>query len=358
MNMGVIQTKEQIMKSMGTLVLSIIILILSGCISHPNSSVSESDQADQALSNAFTALGTDDEEVEFGDEEIAEVGAEEVAVEDVYAPDDEEEADEPTTPDCEVYSLLLRWGQLTGFNFDSMVGVTNWSGSITANVGTLAVIRKVAFDPHDELMTRTDPKLIEFESYTLPHFDGLRIRYEVCDADEAALAEGEQATITFHAADVPLTKTYTVGELINLNDLVEDVNANGDRFHALAVQKSDLCQGTIQGRWIQRNEQYGMFKGVIVSTNGLPIGHIRGFFGERNGEKKLVAKMISRIGRFGGILIGSYDGSSQFEADIYGRNKNDIGNVDGSFVLADELNALGTFSANYSLDCAYDISNE
>lgn len=82
------------------------------------------------------------------------------------------DADEPTTPDCDVYSLLIRWGQLTGFNAD-VSGVTNWSGSISANVGTFAVIKKVAFDTNDSLTERTDPKLIEFISHTAPHFDGL-----------------------------------------------------------------------------------------------------------------------------------------------------------------------------------------
>ena len=59
------------MKSIGTLVGSILIFVLSACVNHPNSSVSESDQADQALTDAFTALGTDDEESGFGDEDIA-----------------------------------------------------------------------------------------------------------------------------------------------------------------------------------------------------------------------------------------------------------------------------------------------
>jgi hypothetical protein len=348
------------MKSIDALFLSVLIMImiLSGCVSHSDgmNSADEAKQASEALSDPFNALGTDDESQEFDDSEIAAVEGEEEAVEDVFAPADKEGADLPTTPDCNVYSLFMRWGQLTGLNRDAS-GVTNWTGTISANIGTLAVIRKVAFDNHDLLSTRTDPKIIEFESYTKPHFDGLRIRYEVCDSDEASLGVDEVATITFSALGAPLTKSYTVSELVELNDLVDGIGENNDRFHALAVKKSDLCQGTIQGRWIQKNDQYGIFKGVVVSTNGLPVGHIKGFFGEREGENKLVAKIISRTGRFGGILKGSFE-SNNFTADVYSKVRDEIGSVDGSFVLPSEQDEVGTFSANYKLDCAQDFENE
>lgn len=342
------------MKSISTLVVMIVGLYLSGCVAHPDGlTTSESTQADEALSDAF-ALGTDDEEAAFGDEEVVEVESEEESVADVYAPADEETSDEPTSPDCEVYSLLVRWGQLTGLNRDA-TGVTNWSGEISANVGTLAVIRKVAFDKQDSLNERTDPNVISFVSYTKPHFDGLRIRYEVCDADEAGLGVGEVATLTFNAPNAALTKSYTVSELNELNDLVENINDNGDRFHAQSLKKTDLCQGTIQGRWIQKSDDYGVFKGIVVASNGLRVGYVRGFFGEREGEKKLVAKMISKVGRFGGILKGTYDENNLITADIFNRSKSDIGGLEGSFTQASEQGELGTFSANYTLNCAFEL---
>lgn len=336
-----------------------VVFFLSSCVAGGPTTITptdESTQATDALSDPFTALGTGDEESQFGDSEVAAIDSEEEAVDDTYAPADEEAADEPTTPDCEVYSLLIRWGQLTGFNKD-VTSVTNWSGSISANVGTLAVIRKVAFDSNDKLFGRTDPKLIEFESHTAPHFDGLRIRYEVCDADEALLGVDEVATLTFSAPNVPLTKSYAVSELVALNDLVEGIGENNDRFQALAIQKSDLCQGTIQGRWIKMSDEYGVFKGVVVASNGMPVGHIKGFFGEREGKAKLVAKMISRDGHFGGILKGTYT-ENTLSADIYNAEKGEIGSVEGSFVLPSEDGEVGTFSANYKLNCADNFENE
>lgn len=344
------------MKSIGTLVV-LLSLGMFGCVSHPQSTIAEGEQADQALIDPYNSLGTDDEEVAFGDEQVEEVESQEDDVDDVYAPSSEEGADEASSEDCHVYSLLIRWGQLTGFNRD-VSGVTNWSGTISANVGTLAVLKTVAFErPHDLLHERSDPKIIEFTSYTKPHFDGLRIRYEVCDVDEAALGEGEEATLTFSAPNASLSRSYPVSELVELNDLVEGIGENNDRFHALAVKKSDLCQGTIQGRWIQKDAQYGLFKGIVVATNGIRVGYIRGFFGQREGENKLVAKMISRNGRFGGILKGTY-ADQNFSADIYNGIKNEIGSVDGSFVLPTEDGDLGTFSANYKLDCSEDFTNE
>lgn len=338
-------------------VLSLFLILAPGCIGHPNSSLNEAEQADQALMDAYTALGTDDEEIQFGDDEISQVASQEESVTDAYAPTEEQNADQPSTPDCEVYSLLIRWGQLTGINRD-VSDATDWSGTFSANVGTLSVMKKVAFDKNDELLSRTDPKIIGFTSHTKPHFDGLRVRYEVCDADKALLGSGEEASLTFGAPGASMTKSYNVDELADLNDLVENVNSHGDRFHALSVKKSDLCQGTVEGRWIERNDQYGIFKGIVVSTNGLPVGYVRGFFGQRDGEKKLVAKMISSIGHFGGIIQGSYDDANQITAQIYNRNKNEIGHLEGSFTLAQEFNELGTFSANYTLDCAENLINE
>lgn len=115
------------------------------------------------------------------------------------------------------------------------------------------------------------------------------------------------ATLTFSAPDSPLTKSYEVSELVELNDLVEGIGENNDRFHALAIKKSDMCQGTIQGQWIKMTDEYGVFKGVVVASNGMPVGHIRGFFGGGKEQNKLVAKMISRDGIFGGILKGTYE---------------------------------------------------
>lgn len=338
------------MKQLSILVVSVILLFTSSCVKHDESLIGDDEStAQSALNDPFTALGTGDEELQFGDDDVVSVDTEESNVEDEYAPENQEAADEPTTAGCDVYSLLFRWGQLTGVNRD-VSGVTHWSGDIHVNVGTLSVIKKVAFDFNDELMPRIDPKVIEFESNTRPHFDGLRIRYEVCDADKALLGEGETPTLTFNASNAPLSKSFAAAELVDLNVLEQNLNANNDRFQALAVKKSDLCQGTLQGRWIQKNANYGVFKGIVVATNGIRVGYVKGFFGQHEKESKWVAKFISHAGHFGGIMKGTY-ADNNFSGDIYSKTKNEIGSVEGSFVLPSETGDLGTFSANYTLDC-------
>jgi hypothetical protein len=346
-----IKQKEKEVKKISTLVVSVFVGVLAGCVAHPAGfDYTDKTQTQKALSDPYTALGTGDEESAFGDAAISDVESSEETVSDAYAPADPAAADEPSAPGCNVYSLLIRWGQLTGVNHD-VSNMTTWTGSISANVGTLAVIKKVAFDREDSVSARTDPKVIDFISRTRPYFDGLRIRYEVCDADIALLGDGESATLTFNAPGVPFTKSYTVAELVDLNDLIENVDASKDRFQALAVKKTDRCQGTLQGDWIKLGDDYGVFKGIVVASNGIQVGYVKGIFGQTSdGKSKWAAKFISHEGRFGGILRGEY-ADSAFTGDIFNRNKTDIGNIDGSYVEA-EVGTPGTFSANYKLDCA------
>lgn len=340
----------------GTLVVMTSLLLGVSCVGQGTSSFdaieSDESQALNALSDPYTSLGTGDESAQFNDQEVAAVENQEEDVSDTYAPEDP--AAEPAAG-CNLYNLLIRWGQLTGFNA-AVTNPTNWSGSISVNAGTLSVTKKVAFEFQDKVLERTDPKIINFRSVTVPHFDGLRIRYEVCDTDLAALAEGEVATLTFNSPDVPFSKSYTVDEMQDLNDLVENVDASGDRFHAQAIHKTDLCQGTLEGQWVSKTDKYGVFKGIVVASNGIRVGYVRGLFGEQsNGDQKWIAKFISDAGKFGGILEGSYaDGS--FTGNIHNGEKAKIGTVDGIYV-GSSTEEPGTFSANYTLDCA-DVPSE
>lgn len=343
------------MKSrLGTLVVTTVLMFGVSCVNNGsgfNGIESDESKALDALSNPYTSLGTDDESAQFDDSEIAEVESQEQDVSDVFAPADEEA--EPAVG-CSIYHLLMRWGQLEGFNA-SVTGVTRWSGNISVNAGKLSVMKTVAFDPNDFLEVRTDEKIISFVSYTKPHFDGLRIRYEVCDADVTELAEEDVATLTFSASHAPFSKSYTVNELQDLNDLNVDVDSNGDRFHAQSIKKTDLCQGTLQGQWIQKTDRYGVFKGIVVASNGIRVGYVRGLFGEKEGDQLWVAKFISGEGRFGGIMKGTY-ANGTFTGDIHNREKDSIGQLEGSYV-GDDVETPGTFSANYTLDCA-DVPSE
>ena len=299
--------------------------------------------AQAALDDPYGYLGLGNEKSGFSDDEFSEMEGEEVAYDDAYD-------DESTDDTCDVYFTRVRWGQLRGLNSE-IETVADWSGSITANVGTLVLISTIAFDSEDAITDRDDPLKIEFVSKTLPHFDGLRIKYKVCDEDKASLEENEVATVTFDSPGIPLNKSYTVDDLAFANDLVEDLDDLENKFQLQSTLKTDLCQGTLRGRWKNLNNQRGVLRGIVVAENGIKVGMLKGIFGKnKDGENKWIAKFVSRRGRFKGIVKGTYDDGS-FDGSVGNRRRGEIGSVQGDYVSAEE-GSVGSFGGTYELDCA------
>ncbi len=350
------------------------IAVMVGCGQNLGQSVNDIDAHDpvNAFSNPFETLGTTDESVAFADADIA--GNDEDAVtlskatSEIVRP---VTTDPPPVPDCQkldTYFLRMRWGQIYKDRRETNSGEIatstrtwmNWSGSLSASSGHLALVKTLLFEENGEgapgpdvVLDRTDRKVIAFHSYTKPHYDGLLVKYQRCVQDATTSTD----IITFSAPGLlpePFSKTFSIAELARLDKVYEDVNANHDAFQIQSLERDARCEdanGMIKGVWFKVNERFGQIKGRIVSAGGDPVGHIKGFFSKADeaGVHKIAAKFIAHDGKFKGILIGTgKDGA--FTADILSRDKVKVGTVTGRYVDGDSRHK-GSFSAIYELLC-------
>jgi len=345
--------------------LLLITVLISGCggeISPANTAL---------LDPLFAKWGTTDELLGFGgDTDLSALDAEEMEQTDSmettnladYIAMKPGDAMSTTTPEmspyCRVRFIRLRWGQFQ--DNTTMATTTDWSGTVTVNRGRLVLRKTIAFEPQDLVATRTSPKMIEFTSKTKPDFDGLALKYIICDpratttATTSIVTDSEitdrlaTATLTFTTG--PYTKFYSLKDLDKLHE-IKDVGTLGNKFEIQAIGKRALCEGFMHGRW-----KKGEFKGIVESLNH-PLGHIKGSY-ETNasGEKVWSAKFISRQGHFKGILKGTY-GDGSFKGDVYNKDRKDIGDVTGRYIEGTE-GSFGTWSGAYTLDCAEDAGKE
>ncbi len=405
--------KRQIYFFTGVLLFTTAML---GCGQNLGQSVNDIDSQDpvEALSKPFETLGTTDESVAFDDIDIAGMeedgvilskagGGSELAVpistsDPILVPIDPVLPDPPPDVACarlETYFLKVRWGQIfrdqDEEKRDEREAVNrawmNWSGSLTASEGSLTLVKTILFEkngenvPPDLVHPRTNRKVIAFDSYTKPHYDGLIVKYQYCASDNGKIpvlllpTNGiavvptddinpvpSPRTITFLASGLvpePFSKTWTLAELKKINQFYENVNANHDAFQIVSLLRDDRCKdmkGEIHGVWFKVNERFGHIKGRVVSANGDAIGHIKGFYGKANdaGEHKIVAKFIAHDGRFKGIIIGmGKDGV--FSADIFNRERVKVGTITGRYKEGDSRRK-GTFSAIFELLCVVPVT--
>jgi hypothetical protein len=404
--------KRQIYFFTGALLFTTAML---GCGQNLGQSVNDIDSQEpvEALSKPFETLGTTDESVAFDDIDIA--GTEEDGVNlskagdgsalvmatstgnPILVPVNPVLADPPPDVSCprlETYFLKVRWGQIfrnRGEERDEKEEINrawmNWSGSLTASEGSLTLVKTILFErngenvPEDMVHPRTNRKVIAFDSYTKPHYDGLIVKYQYCASDNGGIpvsllpADGiavvptpvlpaddilpvpSPRVITFSAPGLvpePFSKTWTLAELKRINQFYENVDANHDAFQIVSLMRDERCKdmkGEIHGVWFKVNERFGQIKGRVVSANGDAIGHIKGFYGKANdaGEQKIVAKFIAHDGTFKGIIIGTgKDGT--FSADIFNRERVKVGTITGRYKEGNSRRK-GTFSAIFELVC-------
>ena len=114
------------------------------------------------------------------------------------------------------FHLRVLWGQM---ELDSTVTeLTDWTGSLTVSRGALVVKQVILFERgQDAVLERTDRSLIEWESFTTVHHDGLAIDIFVPEAvtDSTDTANfDELVTVTFETG--PYSRTYDLAELAAL----------------------------------------------------------------------------------------------------------------------------------------------
>ncbi|MBU8934403.1 MAG: hypothetical protein KOO62_10400, partial [candidate division Zixibacteria bacterium] len=287
------------------------------------------------------------------------------------------------------------WGRLC---YDSTVTeVTDWTGSLTISRGAEIIRRVIRFEPgQDFILERTDIKLIEWQSLTTVHNDGIAVDLfvprpnptfdttlipEVNSFDDTTWVtvvdtvypELEPVTLTFETG--PYSRVFSMEELITLDTIILLDDSNVVAFHAFKLDHRPCPRGFLAGKWGFNEEGEGVFRGIWMTKRGRIDGYLRGTFGENSdGLKVFFGKWISSSGEFEGFLKGLYGphpnyhanghafgkGRGWFSGKIFNANRIEIGVLKGRFGSSPE-DSNGFFQGRWKLRCndaTVDVSDE
>jgi len=297
------------------LILGMALWMIAGCSSTEEASVDEDLLTREQvvdLDDPYGGFNFGDEEPAFGDATMTET----------YGPELNAEYDDPTEDDPEVERnrilrrpvkyLMITWGNLEA---DSTIDfVTDWSGSLSAENGVICLKRTIAWDAHDEILPRTSRDLLEWQSRTRPHFDGILVALHkivkpdtVVEPTVADVPDTKPMSVTFDTG--PLTVTIDEEDLEDLHRVVQvDETGNAVAFNTITVEPGVCPSGFLAGQWKPVDHRPGgIFRGKWISYNGLHEGYLRGVYGpSSDGEKMFFGKWINHRGRFQGLLVGYY----------------------------------------------------
>ncbi len=296
-----------------------------------------------SLEKDFGGFTTSDEAPMFNDEEVMAEAVEDAEAGDPLAAESLLMADSQSA--AKAYFLRLKWGLL---EFDSTATASvNWSGSIVITRGTLAALKKIAFERGDYIeRPRNNRKEIAFSSVTKQHYDGLLLM--IVDKDTVASA----GTLTITLGSYSRTLAYT--ELDSL-DLIETLDAAGHQVSIVSRSREarPFAGGFLEGRWVRTNRLGGEFHGRWISGEGGNAGTLHGIWGERrNGERVFFGKYIGNSGEFGGLLAGHWDyargnQAGWFEGSWFDRNREATGHLKGHFLIGNGQGQRGFFAGRW-----------
>lgn len=305
------------------------------------------DLIDEAVQADLGGVTLTDEAPAFGDATMAsaEFTAEDTAVTDTST-------DRPELAGARHVRIAVAWGYLRPR--PEATAVVDWTGSITAENAGVRVLRRLRFENNDLVIRpRSDVHVVEFESHTRPHADGLLL-----DVVLAPALNPTNGPVTLTFASAPFTDSLTIEAGMRMTD----VKVVDDAGHVVAyhvIRPDDGCtEGFLRGRWqtvgVVAGHEVGRLMGRFTANDGAIRGHLRGVFGERaNGKQVWFAKVIDKSGKFLGVLAGRY-GGGRFAALYIGKdaggNKVVKGAVHGHYRDADD-DRDGAFMGRYSETC-------
>jgi hypothetical protein len=331
-----------------------VALLVSGCIIDSAQKVNNDDTELQVpdLEAEFGGFKPTDEAAGFGDPEMESEFGEDQDVIDLLNTDPRLAADlEDSLVD--VYFLRIVWGRLEWDT--SAVAITDWSGSLQIDKGTLVLLRKIRFEPEDYIhRPRPDRRTLEWTSYTGPHFDGIHIAIVVAPRDTNS-AEGN---LTFTTA--PFSQTFSFTELDSI-DVIYPVDQQGNEI-AFVGHKRQLVpcgNGFLEGRWMRTERHQGAFKGRWINRNGTLVGHFQGRWGKRNnGQQMMFGKCIGPDGQFKWLLRARWEYSHSrgenggwFAGALFDRDGQARGVLKGRFRAGGANGKKGYFQGQWRLLC-------
>jgi hypothetical protein len=281
-------------------------------------------------------------------------------------------------PETKVMFLRILWGNLRRgpegeSNWDGQV--LDWSGNAEVSEGILRPLRTLRFERGDHLVPpwlQGDPsrqKLV-WVSHTGPGQDGILVKIVVPVADDEALAQRglapqgdgltEDDTFTFTTG--PLTVSFRLDEIADLDRVIPVDDANGVSFQGFDRGDLDICpRGTLEGAWVRIPDdpfQGGYFRARWVGPLGNVIGHVRGRWGvAANQEPVFVGKLIHRDGTFLAFVRGSWapdpeDPTRGTFLGAWGLPDQPIGHLRGVWAVSPRLDQGGFLRGGWAAECA------
>ena len=306
------------------LVLSLFSMVL-GCSVNATDSNLNSETAQDDLLRGLTAT---DESPGFNDPGLlAQATGEENFDDPILS---QAQADELLGDDeSDLYHIRIVWGRLCLNNTVSeatsvdeatyVCEATDWSGSISVNRGAEIIRRVIRFEAnHDLILPRADRRLIEWESTTTEHNDGIAVDIlipppiPVIDTLEIINVTPENDTVVTMVVDItypkedpvevvfetgPFSSTFTLDEISALDTIVYLDDGNTLALHGLKLDHTPCPLGFLAGEWSHTEDNENVFRDLRITSSGLVTGYIRGTYGEtENGEELFRGKWISTTG--------------------------------------------------------------
>lgn len=335
----------------GTLMLALV--LMAGCeLFSPD----QSDSDRPAEISEFGGFTASDEAPAFGDIDLLKGYPEDEPFDDDME-DDPEVRNAKKDRRAKQYALRIIWGNVE--RRDSTLAdaedctVSDWSGMIEVDGGVAIIKRLILFEPGDSIVRpRGGPRKVQWVSYTKDHVDGLLLKIiDLPDPPPREVRNTLAITTPFYTGEIALADLEDYREFVIYDD------CNAISIVATCIEPLHCPKGFMEGRWAAETDTSGYFKGAWIGNQGTLMGHLRGVYGIREGQRVLFGKWISTSGDFQGLLRGRWtpiDGEDGPDGFFEGRwvdeNLNPEGFFRGHYAICPDNNA-GTFHGRWIKDC-------
>jgi hypothetical protein len=279
--------------------LSLAALAASACSIQPGTGTEEATDEVAEIQAALEAedggMTEADEASAFDDPAVIET----LATESTYAEPADADADAVPPPESNLVRrrVLLVWGNLPMLP-QSDPEKADWNGGVSCDNGcAIRLVKTVRFDKNDSILPRKSPSLLEWQSHTLPHVDGVLL--DVVGPADTTLAFDTAALETSIALD---ELDDVKGGMVMLEDGVNGL------AYAAHRKVADCPEGFLVGRWKSVGDGAGRFRGRVLDDDGELNGHVKGIYGKapKSGENRFFGKYINTAGKYRGRFGGTY----------------------------------------------------
>ncbi|HEY3452088.1 MAG TPA: hypothetical protein VGK67_37360 [Myxococcales bacterium] len=166
------------------------------------------------------------------------------------------------TPSETAAHVKVVWGYLSG-KFRDVPGWIDWTGSLSVDSGKATLESLVFFDAHDTLQPQSVPNQIDFESRTMPHYDGLG----------ALLEPGSPADVV-HLDTASFSTDLAAADLAKGVNLHFVVDADGHEVSITSLP-AGACGGFAYGYQKKASKGWLGFGGRFADATGAVTGRLR-----------------------------------------------------------------------------------